>query len=141
MSLITSLLISIAGLIYFGLGTLHLVYTFFSNKFEPWESDLTGRLQHSTLRITRQTTFWKAWIGFNASHSTGAAFFCVVLILTAWTTIGAGAAGQVVWALSIVHSGFYVWLARRYWFRVPLAGTAIATLLLLVAGFIQLAQS
>ncbi len=141
MSFITSLLISIAGLIYFGLGTLHLVYTFNSNKFEPWESDLTGRLQRSTLRITRQTTFWKAWIGFNASHSTGAVFFGVVLLLTAWTTIGAGAAGLVVWALSVVHSGFYVWLAHRYWFRVPLAGTCIATFLLLIAGLVQLTQS
>lgn len=141
MTLVSSLLITAAGLIYLGLGTLHLYFTFVGHRFDPHDAELAERMKHATLRLTRQTTLWKAWIGFNASHSTGAIFFGSVLALIAWTPLGTGAAGLVFWGVSLVHSGFYVWLARTYWFRVPLAGTALATLLLMVAGLLHFVQS
>jgi hypothetical protein len=88
--------------------------------------------------ITRETTMWKAWIGFNASHSYGAILF-----------------GAVYGYLALVHSAFlfqsrfllllgllllagYVFLGKRYWFSVPFRGIVLASALYgvgLVAGW------
>ena len=72
---------------------------------------------------------WKAWIGFNASHSFGAILYAAVY-------------GY----LSLVHSAFlfqstfllsvglvllldYVFLGKRYWFSIPFRGILAATVL------------
>src|SRR5262245_53193639 len=60
------------------LGTLHLVYTFHGPKLLPRDTDLIARMQHVQLRITRETTVWRAWIGFNASHSMAGMLFGLV---------------------------------------------------------------
>ena len=78
---------------------------------------------------------WKAWIGFNASHSLGAILF-----------------GAVYGYLSLAHSAFlfqstyllslglillfiYLFLAKRYWFSVPFRGILVSTVLYVLALF------
>lgn len=124
-----------AGFIYLVLGAAHWRYTFFSSRFDPYDDALKERMKQATLLITRETSLWKAWIGFNASHSTGAMFFGVVLLIAASSWSGPGLA--LLGIIAIFHSAYYTWLARVYWFRIPLAGTALATLLLLLAAIIQ----
>ncbi len=87
--------------------------------------------------ITRQTTMWKAWVGFNASHSYGLILF-----------------GAVYGYLALAHSDFlfqsvfllslglallfgYVFLAKRYFFRIPLRGTLLATFLYALALIVR----
>ena len=36
-------------------------------------------------------------------------------------------------AIPVVVSAFYLWLAIKYWFRIPVAGTAVATFLFAMA--------
>ena len=72
---------------------------------------------------------WRAWIGFNASHSYGLILF-----------------GAVYGYLALAHSDFlfqsvfllvlglivlfgYIFLARRYFFRTPLRAGLVAVLL------------
>lgn len=137
MTLPAQVLFAAAGAIYLILGGAHLLYTFRSRKFEPHDEALKEQLQKVTLRITRETTFWQAWIGFNASHSTGAMFFGFVLIASAWVPVSDGSYLMAVWVAASIHSGYYTWLARTYWFRVPFAGTALASILILAAGIVD----
>ena len=77
--------------------------------------------------ITTQTTMWKAWIGFNASHSYGAILYGLVygylalihaqLLFGSTFLLGVG-------ALLLVG---YVFLGRRYFFSIPYRGILIAT--------------
>ena len=54
----------IVGTSVFGLfGAIHLMYTFFSNKFEAFDSDVTEAMNTSSLIMTKETTIWKAWLG------------------------------------------------------------------------------
>jgi hypothetical protein len=131
-------LLAAAGAIYLSLGGLHLVYTFFSRKFDPYEESLKARLQETTLQLTRKTTFWKAWIGFNASHSTGALFFGFVLCYSAVTVQTITPAFQVLAGVCLVNSAFYVWLARKYWFRIPWLGSFLATISLAISFALSL---
>ena len=123
------MLIALAAAIVFTLGLLHIVYTFRGPKLLPRDRELRAQMEHSPLVLTRETTVWKAWIGFNASHSLGAMLFGVVyghLALVQPTTL---ARSPFLLALGAVVLLAYSWLARRYWFSVPFRGVVLAGLL------------
>jgi len=120
-------LLGFSGAIYFGLGTLHLFYTFFTPKFRPFDALVEQGMKRTNPRLTRQTTMWRSWMGFNSSHSTGAMFYGFVLIyfsITENTTFEQSITLQVV---ALLNSLVYLGLARAYWFRIPLSGIALAT--------------
>jgi hypothetical protein len=124
-----SVLVAGSAAVIFALGALHLLYTFRGTKLHPRDPELRARLEQAPLVITRQTTMWKAWLGFNASHSYGALLF-----------------GAVYGYLALVHGAFlfqswfllslgllvligYAFLGKFYWFRVPFRGILLATAL------------
>jgi len=50
----------IIGASIFGLlGTLHLLYTFFTNKFEAYDSAITESMKKTSLILTKETTIWE----------------------------------------------------------------------------------
>jgi len=138
MNLVAPSLLAASAAIILILGLLHLLYTFYGPKLLPRDAELRVRMQEVSPVITRETTMWKAWIGFNASHSYGLILF-----------------GAVYGYLALVHRDFlfdsifllalggillagYVFLARRYFFSIPFRGVLLATLLygiaLIVSG-------
>jgi hypothetical protein len=60
------------------LATIHLYYTFFTNKFSSRNEKMVEEMKTSFPILTQKTTMWKAWIGFNASHSSGAMFIGII---------------------------------------------------------------
>jgi hypothetical protein len=124
---LASMLMVASAAVIFLLGALHLSYTFGGTKLHPRDAELRARLDQVSPVITRQTTMWKAWIGFNASHSYGALLFGAVygylalvhttVLFQSWFLLGLG-------LLFLV--GFAV-LAKRYWFSVPFRGILLAT--------------
>ena len=112
----------------FFLGTLHLLYTFFSNRFQPRNPQVETEMRNTTPRLTKSTTMWHAWIGFNASHSLGAIYFGImnfVLVLGFFEVYRSSILLQLINLLTLT---FYLFLARKYWFRIPFIGILIATI-------------
>jgi hypothetical protein len=109
------------------LGALHLAYTFFGNKLLPRDGRVADAMKSSTLVITRQTTVWDAWIGFNASHSLGALLFAALYILLAAKHMDALARAPELLLVGLATCFAYLWLAHAYWFRIPFIGIAITT--------------
>jgi hypothetical protein len=70
-STLSSLLVAGSAAIILLLGLAHLLYTFHGPKLLPRDRELQARMQEVSPVITRQTTMWKAWIGFNASPNFG----------------------------------------------------------------------
>ncbi len=60
-------LIAASAAIIFMLGLLHLLYTFRGPKLHPREPQLEAQMKAVSPVITRETTMWKAWVGFNAA--------------------------------------------------------------------------
>ncbi len=120
------LLIGGAG-VFALLGLAHLILTFFSNKFDPFNSAPHAAMQQTSPRITRNTSMWKAWIGFNASHSLGVLIFAVIYIPLALTNFDL--IQQSLWLsfLPVIVGVAYLVLAKVYWFEIPFVGTLIAT--------------
>ena len=57
------------------LGVLHLVSTFSGPALLPRDAALQARMREVSPVISRDTTMWRAWIGFNASDGMGAVLF------------------------------------------------------------------
>ncbi len=109
------------------LGTIHLAYTFFTNKFEAVDSAVTDAMKGTSPILTKDTTIWQAWVGFNASHSLGAmlvAAFYIPLSITQFAVIQ-----DSVWfsVLPSIVGLSYLRLAQIYWFKIPFIGILIST--------------
>lgn len=126
--MIEKYLIILSSLIIFSLGTMHLVFTFFSNKFSPRDAETELKMKADFPLLTRRTTMWKAWVGFNASHSLGAMFFGLVNMIIAVQYFDVFQNANLLLLLDDVTLLFYLFLAKKYWFRIPLTGIGIATI-------------
>ncbi|WP_339863618.1 LIC_13387 family protein [Paremcibacter congregatus] len=124
-----SQILLIIGAGIFGLlGSLHLIYTFFTPKFDSHDPAIKAAMKDGSPRITRETTMWKAWIGFNASHSLGAMLFAGIYIPLALNHMEVIIGSSWFTLLPLLIGLSYLWLAQRYWFKIPLIGILIATL-------------
>lgn len=117
-----------AGLILL-LGLIHLLYTFQGARLHPRDAQLMARMREVPPVLTRQTTMWKAWIGFNASHSYGAILFGLVYGYLALAHAGFLFQSTFLLALGLLTLAGYLVLARLYWFSIPLRGIGLATAL------------
>lgn len=124
-----TLLVSLGAGIVLALGLMHLYYTFVGNKFLPRYPALQDAMQKGHLHITRQTTIWRAWVGFNASHGVGAILFGLVYIHLAVWHAPVLFGSLFLCGLGVVVLLAYLWLGWRYWFSVPFRGIGLATLL------------
>jgi hypothetical protein len=124
-----SMLIAASAAVVLLLGLVHLLYTFRGSKLHPRDPELKAGMMMVSPVISRETTVWRAWVGFNASHSCGAILF-----------------GAVYGYLAVLHSAFlfqswfllalgllvlvgYAVLAKLYWFSVPFRGIVLAAIL------------
>jgi hypothetical protein len=126
----TLLMVSSAGLIGL-LGLVHLVLTFYGPKHLPRDRSLVEAMANMAPEITSQTTIWKMWLGFNASHSMG------LLLFSLTYTYLALAHGEVLFqscflqGLGLAALAGYVLLAKLYWFIPVLAGASLSLILYL----------
>ncbi|PFH11659.1 hypothetical protein BCF11_4112 [Collimonas sp. PA-H2] len=127
MSTIAPSLVAASAAIILLLGLVHLLYTFYGPKLLPRDRELQTRMQEVSPGITRQTTMWKAWVGFNASHSYGLILFGAVYGYLALAHSDLLFQSVFLLSLGLILLLGYVFLARRYFFRIPLWGILLAT--------------
>jgi hypothetical protein len=127
------MLIAASAAVIFVLGAIHLWYTFRGNKLHPRDPDLRAKLEQAPLVLTRQTTMWKAWVGFNASHSYGALLFGAVYGYLALMHSDFLFQSWFLLSLGLVALLAYAFLGKRYWFSVPFRGILLATAFYVIA--------
>ena len=126
-------MVAASALIVGGLGTAHLVLTFRGPKLLPRDLAVKTAMEGCSPVITRQTTYWRCWIGFNASHSLGAILFGVVYGYLAVAHPAFLFQSGFLLVLGFVTLLAYVALAKAYWFITPLTGMS-SSLVLYAAG-------
>ncbi|HEY6332623.1 MAG TPA: hypothetical protein VI756_25090 [Blastocatellia bacterium] len=131
-NMISSVFIAASAAIILALGLMHLLYTFRGPLLHPRDPDLSARMMTVSPIITSETTMWRAWVGFNATHSFGLILF-----------------GALYGYLAIRHSEFlfrswfllalgfalllgYAVLAKLYFFTAPFRGIVLAAALYLL---------
>jgi len=133
--MISQILLIIGALIFGGLGLIHLFFTFFSNKFNAYDSDVTVAMKSTFPVITKETTVWRAWVGFNASHSLGAIFFAAIYLPLAISHMQLIINSLWFSVLPSIVGISYLILAKKYWFKIPFSGILIATICF-ITGFV-----
>lgn len=128
-----SILIACSALIVFTLGTLHLFFTYRGNAFDPRDAALLEAMKTVSPRVSRETTMWRAGMGFHASHSLGAMLFGLVYAYLALESSGFLFRSVFLMALGLGTLCAYLVLSRLYWFKIPLRGMVLATGLYAVA--------
>ena len=124
--MIAKMLMVVSAGIAFTLGVVHFVYTFWGPKLMPRDPALQVSMSQISPVITKETSMWRCWVGFNATHSIGLILFGLVFAYLA------AAHGQVLFqstfllAVGLVMLGCLVVLCKVYFFSVPLAGVCIS---------------
>ncbi len=129
----SEILMIISAAIIALLGFAHLLLTFWGPKLLPRDRTLKAAMEEVHPVITTQTTMWRAWVGFNASHSMGAMLFGFVYGYLAM------AHGEILFqslplqVLGLVMLSGYLVLAKAYWFITPLAGISLSLICYVVS--------
>ncbi|MDH3232334.1 MAG: hypothetical protein OEQ29_02320 [Alphaproteobacteria bacterium] len=126
------------------LGSLHIIYTLMDERqprrLTQRDHDLVKRMRSNTLALTKETTVWRAWIGFNLSHGLGVVLFAVAMIyMAALHFEPVRASAPIVLIAAPVIAAIYVGLSIRYWFSIPAIGSGLGAGLLLAGAVATLA--
>ena len=126
---------------FVALGALHALYTFLDTRkprrIVPDDPAIVAAMATSKVRLARGgTTMWKAWIGFNFSHSLGAILFGALAVL-AGATLHTHAVPSWVLLVFVGIGILYLVLGVLYWFRIPIVGIAVATICFLAAWLLH----
>src|SRR5208283_6161685 len=115
------LMVVSAGIV-FTLGVAHLVYTFWGTKLMPRDAALQISMSQISPVITRETTMWRCWVGFNASHSMGLILFGLVFgyLAVAHGQVLFQSTFLLVVGLAVLVA--LVGLCKEYFFSAPLTG-------------------
>ena len=137
--MLASLLLAAAAAVILLLGSVHLLYTFVGPKLQPRDAALREAMERVSPVITGQTTMWRAWVGFNASHGLGAMLFGLVYGYLALALPGVLFASPFLLGVGAGMLLALWWLARCYWFHIPFVGVSVAALLYLAAVLVNAA--
>lgn len=137
MAMLADLLLAAAGAIYVLLGGLHGWFTWKDASepsiLVPRDPAMIAAMRGMPLRIHPQTDFWRAWLGFNFSHS-------LALVLTGGGLLGGAFAWpeafRASWGLrglAVVLAGIWLLLSLKYFFVRPVQGAGAALALIVAA--------
>lgn len=122
------------------LGAIHILYSVrdaWSPKIlTPYDDSVRVSMQKSTLALTRQTTMWRAWLGFNISHGIGVLFFGLVYLTLAISDFALITKIALLPYFALAVSVSYLVLSVKYWFYIPTIGSGIGAACFLVSLFL-----
>jgi hypothetical protein len=139
--LIPARFIAASAAIILLLGLMHLWYTFRGPNLHPRDPELAAKMMTVSPVITGETTMWRAWIGFNATHSLGLILFGAIFGYLAMRHSAFLFHSWFLLALGFALLLSYAVIAKLYFFTAPFRGVALAAVLYLLGIVFHMAQS
>ena len=103
----------------------------------PTDPSLAESMARSRIHLTDRTDMWRAWVGFNLSHSLGAVLFGVLVVLVGRTSASFEYNAGLFLPLAVVVSIAYLSLAVSYWVRAPIIGIGLSVFLFSAAWVVH----
>jgi hypothetical protein len=126
MGMVANTLMAASAGIVLVLGAIHLVYTFWGPKLTPRDPALQVAMSHVSPVLTRDTTIWKMWVSFNATHSMGGILFGLIYGYLAIVHGELLFKSPYLLAVGLAMVGGFVILGKIYWFSVPFRGACVS---------------
>ncbi|GAB4044137.1 LIC_13387 family protein [Spirosoma jeollabukense] len=126
------------SLIIATLGSIHLYLTFFTTAFSSGNEQMIEQMKASSPMLSPAINMWKAWIGFNASHSSGLLFIGLLNFYLALRYFGQVQSDPFFFFMTVLTIGFYGWLAEKYWFTIPFVGVLVALICYVISYVLTL---
>ena len=120
------ILMVLSASIIFTLGVFHLVYTFWGPNLMPRDPALQISMSQISPVITKETTMWRCWVGFNASHSMGLILFGLVFGFLALAHSQLLFRSPFLLAVGLAMLVGFVVLCKVYFFSAPLRDISIS---------------
>src|SRR5258708_24821660 len=124
--LAAKILMVLSASIIFTLGVVHLVYTFWGPKLTPRDPALQISMSQIAPVITKETTMWRCWGGFYASHNMGLLLFGFGFGFFAFAHGRLLFLSPFLLVVGLAMLGGFVVLSQVYFFRAPLTGISIS---------------
>jgi hypothetical protein len=135
---VAQFLVISGAFIFLILGIFHGVLTLQDLRdprtFTPPDEALRLAMQNSSIAIHPQTNLWKAWLGFNLSHSLG-----LIVFGGAFVAIGLFhffAFAQILWlqGCATLISTAYLLMSIKFWFSKPVVASGIGLACFIIAS-------
>ena len=120
------LLMILSASIVLTLGVVHLIYTFWGPSLTPRDPALQISMSQISPVITKETTMWQCWVGFNASHSMGLSLFGLVFGFLALAHDQLLFQSPFLLVVGLAMLGGFVVLSKVYFFSAPFTGISIS---------------
>ena len=119
-------LMVLSACITFTLGVVHLLYTFWGPNLTPRDPALQISMSQIAPVITKETTMWRCWVGFNASHSMGLILFGLVFGFLALRHSQLLFQSPFLLVVGLAMLGGIAVLCKVYFFSAPLRDISVA---------------
>ena len=120
------ILMVLSASIVFALGAIHFVYTFRGPELTPRVPALQVGMSQISPVITKETTMWRCWVGFNASHSMGLILFGLVFGYLAFVHCQLLFQSPFLLIVGFAMLVGLLFLCKVYFFSAPLKGIGMA---------------
>src|SRR5580693_5512360 len=108
------------------LGIIHLVYTFWGPNLTPRDPTLQVSMSQTSPVITKETTMWRCWVGFNASHSMALILFGLVFGFLALAHDELLFHSPFLLVVGLATLGGLAVVCKVYFFSAPLIGVCVS---------------
>ena len=135
-----AVLLILGGAVAVLLGGLHAIYTLLDlrnpRRLVPVDPSVALAMANTAVRLSGgRMDMWRAWIGFNFSHSLGVLLFGS---LGVWAGCHVKNLPVGIMPMLTLIGCVYLVLALLYWFRIPVIGVAIGTACFALAWILSL---
>jgi hypothetical protein len=132
------LLIIIAAFPFLFMGAGHGALTLRDLKhpraFVPRDPALRQAMQQSSIALHRSINLWRAWLGFNLTHSLGLVLFGAAFMHVGIFEPNAFASSLLLQAVAVLVSAIYLVLSLNFFFSKPAIYSTIGLVCFLVAA-------
>ena len=101
---------------------------------EETDPALREAMQQSSLRFHRDWNLWRAWLGFNLTHSLGLIVFGAAFLHVGIFEPQLFASSLLIQAVAVAVSAAYLVVSLRFFFSGPVIGSAIGLACFLAAA-------
>ena len=127
------ILMVLSASILLALGTMHLTLTFWGTGLTPTDPTLQASMRTTSPVLTTETTMWRCWTGFNATHSMALILFGLIYGYLALVHNQLLFRSPFLLLVGLATLVSLVVLCKLYFFRSPLIGVSISLLFYVVS--------